>query len=146
MRVRLEWLRRRRLALGSETDRIGQWGEQQAEKRLRALGWRLLGRRVRSGRRGEIDLLFRDGETLVFVEVKTRASEDYGAPATAVDHAKRTQLSHSALAYLRRLRVKPRHFRFDVVEVIGHPESAEPPIIRHIVNAFPLEGKYFIPW
>ena len=146
MRLTLEWFRRRQPTPAGETDRIGRWGEEQAEKQLRALGWKLLGRRVRAGRRGEIDLLFREGETLVFVEVKTRATEEFGAPATAVDRAKRLQLSHAAVAYLRQLRVKPRYFRFDVVEVIGHPDKAEPPILRHIVNAFPLEGKYFIPW
>jgi putative endonuclease len=128
------------------TDRIGRWGEALAEQRLRALGWRFLGRRVRAGRRGEIDLLFREGNTLIFVEVKTRASERFGRPSAALDRAKRRQISRAAIAFVRRLRRKPKYLRFDVVEVIGRPDDPAPPIIRHIENAFPLEGRYFIPW
>lgn len=127
-------------------DEAGRWGESVAERRLREQGWRFLGRRVRVGRRDEIDLLFRDGRTLVFVEVKTRANELFGRPAEAVDFAKRRRLSRAAIRYVRRLRDKPDYLRFDVVEVIGSPEDGAPANVRHIVNAFPLEGRYFIPW
>lgn len=124
----------------------GRWGESVAERMLRAKGLRFLGRRVRVGRRGEIDLLFRDRGTLVVVEVKTRSDERFGRPSDAVTRDKRRSLSKAALRYVRKLRVKPDYLRFDVVEVIGGPEKPTPPTIRHIENAFPLEGRYFIPW
>ncbi len=138
--------RRRLHEATTQRDRIGRWGESWAEERLRAKGLRFLGRRVRAGRRGEIDLLFRDGETLVFVEVKTRTSEQFGRPSTAVDRAKRLQLSRAAMTFIRRLHDKPKYLRFDIVEVLGNPDQNEAPIVHHIENAFPLEGRFFIPW
>jgi putative endonuclease len=119
----------------------GVWGEQQAEAFLEKKGYRILGRRVRVGRRDELDLVARDGEILVFVEVKTRRSEDFGRPLSFVRRAKRHALSRAAVRYLKRLHPPPKYFRFDVVEVIG---SAGSPGVkaRHIVNAFPLDRCY----
>lgn len=125
--------------------RAGEWGEQQAERLLRSKGWTILGRRVRVGRRDELDLVARAGGVLVFVEVKTRRAEDFGRPFSAVDRAKRRCLSRAAYGYLRALRERPEYFRFDVVEVVGEPGGAEP-VIRHIENAFQLEGGYRLPW
>ena len=84
-------------------------------------------------------------DTLVFVEVKTRRNEDFGRAASAVNRGKRTALSRAAYHYLRKLKEKPRYFRFDVVEVIGQ-EDQGPPEIRHIEHAFTLEGKYRLSW
>ena len=124
--------------------RTGQWGEEQAERFLKQLGWRILGRRVRLGR-DELDLVARAGEVLVFVEVKTRGSEDFGRPASAVDAGKRHSLSRAAVHYLKKLRERPNYFRFDVIEVIGAEEQGTPRI-RHIENAFPLNKRYRIWW
>ncbi|MBU1693631.1 MAG: YraN family protein [Verrucomicrobia bacterium] len=125
--------------------RAGVWGEKQAEHYLRRRGFRILGRRVRVGRRDEIDLLARDGDTLVFVEVKTRASEDFGRPFSSVTRDKRHALSRAAVRYMMRLRRPPAYFRFDVVEVIG-VEGEAAPEIRHIPNAFTLHPPYRVPW
>jgi len=58
----------------------GIWGENQAEEFLKAKGYKILGQRVRIGDRDELDLVARDGKILVFVEVKTRGSQDFGRP------------------------------------------------------------------
>ncbi len=119
----------------------GLWGEQQAEILLRGKGYAILGRRVRIGRRDELDLVARDGDTLVFVEVKTRRSIKFGQPIAAVNRAKRHYLSRAAVRYLKRLKHQPPSFRFDVVEVVGVPEQP-PPVMRHIENAFALDRCY----
>lgn len=123
----------------------GRWGEERAERFLRDKGWKILGRRVRVGRKDELDLIARADRVLVFVEVKTRQSESFGRPFAAVDQAKRRHLTRAAYRYLERLRERPEYFRFDVVEVIGQPEGPEP-VIRHIENAFQMEGGYRLPW
>ena len=121
----------------------GLWGEAQAAAYLQQHGFRILGKRVRLDARDEIDLLARQDTTLVFVEVKTRRSEEFGRPITAVDRRKRHSLCRAALRYMRKLREPPAAFRFDVVEVIGRPLLCIP-LIRHIENAFPLEKRYFV--
>jgi putative endonuclease len=137
------WWRKRKTAL-PEHLRVGLWGEAQAERFLRQRGWRILGRRVRIGR-DELDLVARQDQTLVFIEVKTRRSEDFGRPCAAVDRGKRHSLSRAAVRYLKKLSARPSFFRFDVVEVIGTPEQG-PPRIRHIENAFTLGPRYRIFW
>lgn len=135
---------RRRTGVLPEHLRAGLWGEEQAERFLRKLGWRILGRRVRLGR-DELDLVARAGEVLVFVEVKTRRGEDLGRPFDAVDRDKRRRLSRAAIHYLKRLRARPSFFRFDVIEVVGTADHGQP-LIRHIENAFPLDRRYRIFW
>lgn len=122
----------------------GKWGEQQAELLLRKSRYRIIGRRVRVGTRDEIDLVARDGKELVFVEVKTRAEEEYGRPASAVDREKRHALSRAAVRYLKRVGYPHVSFRFDVVEVVGSVGD-EAPVMRHIKNAFPLDKRYMLP-
>ena len=124
---------------------LGRWGEACAERHLRDKGYRILGRRVRVGRRDELDLVAADGAVLVFVEVKTRAGEDFGRPAAAVNRAKRHHVSRAAARYLKNLPRRPDHFRFDVVEVIGR-EEAGAPVVRHIENAFTLAAPYRLSW
>ena len=125
--------------------RTGRWGEQQARRALAAKGYKLLGMRVRVGRRDEIDIVARKGEVLVFVEVKTRKNELFGTPASAVDRRKRDRLSRAAVRYLARLKQKPPYIRFDIVEVIGERGGASPEI-RHIENAFTMNPKYRVRW
>ena len=122
----------------------GVWGEDQAARWLAEHGFKILGRRIRVGDRDEFDLVVRDGEALVFVEVKTRRSELFGTPGSAVDKAKRHSLSRAAVRYLRTLKHPMVNFRFDVVEVIG-ARTGPAPIVRHIPNAFPLDHCYQLP-
>ena len=126
--------------------KAGRWGEKQAEGLLKKSGYKILGRRVRVGRHDEVDLIARFGaDTMVFVEVKTRKNENYGRPSVAVDREKRRKLSRAAVAFLKKRKLRPPYIRFDVIEVIGEPKG-EPPEIRHIENAFQLEGGYRIWW
>jgi len=129
---------------GDPRHATGVWGENQAERLLKQKGYRILGRRVRVGDRDELDLVARDGEALVFIEVKTRAREDFGRPVEAVDRAKRHVLSRAAVRYLKAIKSPPVCFRFDVVEVIG--AAGEPGArVNHIENAFPLDRRYRVP-
>ena len=124
---------------------IGVWGERQAELELRRKRYRILGRRVRIGRHDEVDLIARDDTALVFVEVKTRAREEFGRPVAAVDRDKRHNLSRAAVRYLKKLKRPPAYLRFDVIEVIGTVEGSQP-LIRHIENAFSLDPCYVLPY
>lgn len=125
--------------------RTGRWGEKQAERILKQKGYRILDRRVRVGRRDELDLVARMAETLVFVEVKTRRDERFGRAVKAVRRAKQKAMGRAAIRYIRRMKQPPPYIRFDVIEVIGSEEQADP-IIRHIENAFPLPRPYRIRW
>lgn len=124
---------------------VGLWGEKEAERYLKKKKYRILGRRVKMPPHDEIDLMARDGEVLVFVEVKTRKSESFGRPSESVDKRKRHILSRAAVKYLKALKYPAVYFRFDVVEVIGQPGGTET-TIRHIENAFNLDKKYKLPF
>jgi putative endonuclease len=119
--------------------RRGELGERAAKRHLQGLGLKFLAANYRS-RRGEIDLVFRDGDGLVFAEVKTRSSEDWVRPAAAVDARKRRLLSQTALDYLRLLKNPPVKIRFDIVEVLL--EDGAVGEVRHLPNSFPMEKPY----
>jgi len=121
---------------------FGQWGERQAGKYLRRHGYRILYRNFVPPGGGEVDLVCRDKpeDTLVFVEVKTRSSEERGRPADAVDYDKQRRVAKGAMAWLRLLNYPDIRFRFDIVEVLATSEEA--PAITLIRNAFPLPDYY----
>ena len=117
----------------------GKRGEAAARKYLQRLGLKFLTANYRSAH-GEIDLIFRDQDCLVFVEVKTRSSEEWTRPAAAVDSAKRRRVARTGLAYLRSLRNPEVKFRFDIVEVLLEGGSIGQ--LRHIPKAFDLPRPY----
>lgn len=92
---------------------------------------------------GEIDLIAVDGETIVFVEVKTRTSDHAGLPAEAVDDVKQQHLTKTALGYLKWHRLTECSARFDVV-AITWPTNAKRPQIEHFDNAFEPVGRFQI--
>lgn len=110
---------------------LGQRGENLAAKHLRTIGYKILSRNYRCPL-GEIDIIARDGKTIVFVEVKTR-TEDEPTPEDQVNARKQHQLTKAAKYYLGRFASLPAA-RFDVVAIVW-PENT-PPIIRHIPHAF----------
>ena len=119
--------------------RIGMLGERAARKHLRRLGLKFLVANFRSDR-GEIDLVFRDDDCLVFVEVKTRSSENWIRPAASVNAHKRRLLSQCALDYLKLLKNPPVKIRFDIVEVLL--AGGEVREVRHLPNTFTMEKPY----
>ena len=110
---------------------LGERGEREAAGFLRRKGYRVLARRYRT-RRGEIDLIARDGDTLVFVEVKTRR---VGAPAEAVTLQKQRRLARAAYEFAREHRGLGERARFDVVAIVW-PDDRLPPSIEHVTHAF----------
>jgi putative endonuclease len=116
--------------------RRGQLGEDEVRKYLRKRGLKFILANFRAGR-GEIDLIFRDGQCLVFIEVKTRSSEEWSRPARAVDQQKRRLLSQTALQYLRLLDNPRVPIRFDIVEVLL--VNGQVHEIRHLENVFGLQ-------
>jgi len=115
--------------------RFGRIGERAAKKHLGKHGLKFLTANFRS-RRGEVDLVCRDGDCLVFVEVKTRASEEWERPAAAVDAKRRFRLSRTALDYLALLKNPKVRIRFDIVEVLLQDGAVRE--VRHLPDAFPM--------
>ena len=119
--------------------RRGEVGERAAKRHLQKLGLKFLTANFRSAR-GEIDLVFRDGDCLVFVEVKTRSSETWTRPAAAVNAHKRRLLSQTALDYLKLLNNPPVKIRFDIVEVLL--TDGEVNEVRHLPNTFAMSKPF----
>ena len=119
--------------------RHGRLGERAARRHLKRGGLKFLTANFRSDR-GEIDLVFRDHDCLVFVEVKTRSSEEWVRPAAAVNAERRRRLSRAGLDYLRLLRNPPVKIRFDIVEVLLEAGAVRE--LRHLPNTFAMERPY----
>jgi putative endonuclease len=112
---------------------IGHWGEEQAAMYLRAQGLEILAHNVRTPY-GELDLIAREGEVLVFVEVKTRSSDRFGHPEDAVDMAKQQHVLNAIEHYLLNLALPwPGDWRVDVIAVLGRPGEQVPQVewFRH---------------
>jgi putative endonuclease len=117
---------------------LGRRGEEAAARYLRRLGYVIVARGHRDNI-GEIDLVAVDGRTLVFVEVKTRTSQDAGHPADAVDAEKQRRLTRLALSYMKRHDLLEIRARFDVIAVTW-PDKGQKPTIEHFQNAFEAVG------
>jgi putative endonuclease len=131
-----EWRRRED---DSGTSARGRAGERAAKKYLQKSGLKFLTANFRSDR-GEIDLVFREADCLVFVEVKTRTSGGWTRPAAAVNAGKRLRLTRCAFDYLRLLKNPPIKIRFDIVEVLL--EEGNVGEVRHLPNTFTLSAPY----
>jgi putative endonuclease len=120
--------------------RLGAQGEKLAARYLRRRGYKVLYRNFRGRQGGEIDLVCRDRDTLVFVEVKSRTREDFGRPWETVRSAQQRRISLGALAWLRLLGNPDILFRFDVVEVVMTQNRS--PRVEIIQDAFQLSEPY----
>ena len=119
---------------------FGDRGEREAARYLRRRGYKILARKFRT-RLGELDLVARDDETIVFVEVKTRSTNQAGHPTEAITPAKQRRLTQLALAFLKRYGLLERRARFDVVSIVWSSGS-RPPTIEHYPNAFEAVGRF----
>ena len=111
---------------------IGDIGEELAVRRLKKMGYKIIGRNFSAPRVGEIDIIAMDGEYLCFVEVRLRSRTDYGTPAETVTAEKRRRLVRTAEIYSVKKGLTNALMRFDVVEVYG----TEKPRIEVIKDAF----------
>lgn len=111
---------------------LGRRGERAAEKHLRRNGYRIVARNFRAAG-AEIDLVAMDGETLVFVEVKTRRSRAAGAPEEAVDERKQKRIRRAAEVFAARYRADEMEMRFDIAAVDASGKRLEIELLR---NAF----------
>lgn len=113
---------------------VGKLGERIAANYLVAHGRKILYRNYRGPKGGEIDLVTRDGNTLAFVEVKTRTRKGYGRPLDAVNATKQQLIERGANSWIKLLNQRDMVWRFDVVEVIlADGEAAQLNVVK---NAF----------
>ncbi|MEA3249583.1 MAG: YraN family protein [Patescibacteria group bacterium] len=116
-----------------DSEALGRAGEKAAERYMKKNGYRILDRRWRCPE-GELDLVAEKGGEVVFVEVKTRASEVFGGARLAVDARKASRLRVAAYAYLERHLLWESPFRIDVIAVTATPDSRTARL-EHLVSA-----------
>ena len=114
--------------------RVGAWGENLAAEYLAAKGYELLGRNVRT-EAGEIDLIARKDGLLVFVEVKTRGSDRFGAPEEAITPLKQQRMEDAAELWLTAHPEETGDWQLDVIAIRLRPENEQPEILH-------LEGEF----
>lgn len=118
---------------------LGQRGEDAAAKFLKRLGYKIVARSERN-MLGELDIVAVDRRTVVFAEVKTRATHEAGTPQEAVTPEKQKRITRAALGYLRRHGLLEHPARFDVIAVTW-PDDQRLPQIEHVQNAFEAVGE-----
>ncbi len=116
-----------------ESRPFGQWGEEIAAQFLEKKGYHILEKHF-FFQHAEIDLIARDGSYLVFIEVKTRSSSEYGLPEEALSERKKRLLRKAAEGYLYLNQIKEADCRFDVVTVNFLPDGKIS--LNHYINAF----------
>lgn len=122
-----------RTSRGTSTRELGERGENLAARHLQDKGYKILLRNFRT-EAGEIDIIAREGKTLVFVEVKTREDDARVEPDAQVDMEKMQQVIKVAKLYLSRYGVPQPPYRFDVVGIVW-PVNVKPRV-KHVENAF----------
>ena len=114
--------------------KFGEEGEALAVRYLKKAGYKIIETNYRT-RLGEIDIIAKDKDTIVFVEVKTRTSVQFGSPKWAVTPKKQKKISMVALYYLKATNQSAAKARFDVVTIISNRDKPQVEIIQ---NAFDL--------
>jgi len=122
---------------GDSRKRTGCEGEEEARHFLEAKGYRTVARNFRHNA-GEIDLIARDGDTLVFIEVKTKRHQGFGDPESWIGRRKQDRIARVAMGYLHANRLENQDCRFDVVTV---DLTGKTPVVEHIADAFWLSPR-----
>ncbi len=120
---------------------VGRWGEAEAQRYLEGLGWTVVAKNWHC-RFGEVDLIARDGEMVVFVEVKTRRRRSFGLPEEAITPSKRRRLLRSASTYLDENSLQGVDWRIDVVAIEGRP-GRTPARLDHYRDALEADQETF---
>ncbi len=121
---------------------IGSRGEAIAISFLKKNSLHILAQNYRFGRR-EIDIIAQDKDTICFIEVKTRTSQEYGLPQEAITAKKRRRLTTLALNYIKRYALDNYNFRFDVVSILWDKSKKEP-AIEYIKDAFAVDERWSV--
>ncbi|MBV8549703.1 MAG: YraN family protein [Acidobacteriaceae bacterium] len=111
---------------------LGRRGEDLAHRYLHRAGFKVLARNYRPGADSEIDIVARDGEIVVFVEVKSRTSAEFGSPDRAIDPEKQRHIIRAAHSWATRAGIAWNQVRFDVISIV----FTDPPAIHHHRDAF----------
>ncbi len=115
---------------------LGRKGEDLAHRYLRSSGYKVVARNYRPGEDSEIDIVARDGDKLVFVEVKARSSAEFGSPDRAIDKEKQRHIFRAARSFVTRSGDAWSTVRFDTVAIV----FTEPPTLSHYRDVF-FEGR-----
>ena len=118
----------------NQRQKFGEKGESMAARYLKKTGYKILEKNFRT-QLGEIDIIAKDGETIVFVEVKSRRSVQFGSPKWAITPKKQRKISMVALQYLKTTDQSTVKARFDVVTIIATQDKQKIEVIK---NAFDL--------
>jgi putative endonuclease len=113
--------------------KTGSEGEEIACEFISKLGYKIVERNYQFGH-GEIDIIAKDGDTLVFIEVKYRKNLEYGPPELSITKGKQNLVKRTATAYLWEKEIKDEISRIDVIAILKLP--GQKPQINHIINAF----------
>lgn len=112
--------------------RTGSEGEHSAVKYLRKRGYTIITTNYRA-KTGEIDIIAQDKDYVVFIEVKTRRSSNYGLPAEAVNYKKQQKIINTALCFMNSRKLTNSACRFDILEIYLKNDTVQ---YNHIINAF----------
>jgi putative endonuclease len=117
---------------------LGERGERIAASYLKRHGYEILDTNYRC-QWGEVDLIARKDDSLVFVEVRTRTNESYGTPAESLTYVKQERLITTAQTYLQALDILPKEWRIDLVSITFSPASSDPHVehLENVVEAPP---------
>ena len=119
--------------MGIESYNLGIKGEEDAERYLIKQGYEILERNYRS-QQGEVDIIARDKESLVFVEVKNYSYRSYGSPVGAVGKNKKQSIIHAAETYIYKNNIEDVYSRFDVIAIYRKHDGSQ--MIEHFKDAF----------